>query len=492
MGKMNIDQKKVVHAARNGIPLVIVTHTLPPQTEADLEEILSLFLDELGQAALKDHLSYCLRELTGNAKKANTKRVYFEERGLDLENPEQYERGMKTFKVDTLGDITRYLEIQEQRNLSIKVAFLIRNRTLYLSVRNSAAITPKEMTRVFDRVARSRAFESMAEAFDEVLDDSEGAGLGIVILVLMLRKMGLSEKSFDLALIGTETAASLTIPMDSVKLGKVAAITDELVEAVETLPPFPENLQTLIRLLDDPEVKIEALATQLGRDPAMTADLIKYLNSAQVGRRKGIRSLQEAVQIIGIHALRDLTYSFGAHRLLERYLEKQKVLWDNATRVAFYSVELARELSGGAHTVSRAQLGGILSNLGQIIVSFLHPEQSSRILEFCRTREFSVELFDELTQAVNPSEVAGRIADKWNFPEDLVQILRCHPQPWTAPVELQPVVCAVHLAASLCSVEQELLSYQQINPSVLKAFKLTDPADLEKLHQRIRALTVSP
>jgi len=483
---MNIDERKVLHAARNGIPLVIVTHTLPPQTEADLEEILGLFLAELGQSELKDHLSYCLRELTGNAKKANTKRVYFDEKGLDLSNPEHYERGMKSFRNDTVEDIARYLQLQEERNLAIKVAFLIRNRTLYLSVRNSAVITPKEMARVFDRVARSRAFGSMAEAFEEVLDDSEGAGLGIVIMVLMLRKMGLTEKAFDLAQIGDETAASLTIPMEAVKLENVALITDELVGAVEALPPFPENLQMLIRLLDDPEVKIEALAAQLGRDPAMTADLIKYLNSAQVGRRAGIRSLEEAVQIIGLHALRDLTFSFGAHRLLGRYLEKQKPLWDNATRVAFYSTLLAKALSGDAQTVSRAQLGGILSNLGQIIVSFLHPEQSARIQEFCRARGFSIELFNELTQAVNPSEVAGRIAEKWNFPEDLVQVLRCHPQPWTAPLRLQPVVCAVHLAGSFCSVEQDLLSYQQINPSVVKAFKLTGPGDVEALHERLR------
>ena len=77
---MNIDRNKVLHAARLGIPLIIKSHTLSPETEVELEEILSVYLEELGQRALKDHLSYCLRELTGNAKKANTKRVYFMER----------------------------------------------------------------------------------------------------------------------------------------------------------------------------------------------------------------------------------------------------------------------------------------------------------------------------------------------------------------------------------------------------------------------------
>jgi hypothetical protein len=141
---MNIDRNKVVHAARNGIPLVIKTHTLPPQTEADLEEILLIYLEELGQAGLKDHLSYCLKELTVNAKKANTKRVYFMEKNLQLDVPADYEKGMKTFKTDTLDNIHHYLQLQEQKDLYIKVTYLIRNNVLYMSVRNNVPITPKE------------------------------------------------------------------------------------------------------------------------------------------------------------------------------------------------------------------------------------------------------------------------------------------------------------------------------------------------------------
>ena len=48
----------------------------------------------------------------------------------------------------------------------------------------------------------------------QVLDDSEGAGLGLVILVLMLKKMGLGEDSFDILSDGTETVARIVIPLE--------------------------------------------------------------------------------------------------------------------------------------------------------------------------------------------------------------------------------------------------------------------------------------
>jgi HD-like signal output (HDOD) protein len=483
---MNIDRDKVVHAARNGIPLVIKTHTLPPKTEGDLEEILLVYLEELGQGKLKDHLAYCLKELTVNAKKANTKRVYFMEKNLRLDVPADYEKGMKTFKADTLDNIQHYLELQEQKDLYIKVTYLIRNNVLYLSVRNNVPITPKELTRVYDRVARSRAFESMEEAFSEILDDSEGAGLGIVIMILMLRKMGLTEKSFDLNQVGNETSASLTIPMNAVKLERVNMLADEIIHVVDTLPPFPENLDRLLRLLGDPDVELDRLAAQLSHDPAMTADLIRYVNSAKYGVRKRIESLQDAVRIVGIQGLKDLVYPYGAHKLLNKYMTKQKDLWTNAARVSAYAAEMAKIFRFDRDDQSQAQIAGILYNLGQIILSFLHPDESAKIMDFCRAKGFSIELFDELTQSINPSDLGARIAEKWNFPEDLVQIIRYQNQPQSALAVLQPVTCVVHLASSLLSVENDLLSYSQINAGVLRALKLTDTARLTALHERVK------
>jgi len=287
-------------------------------------------------------------------------------------------------------------------------------------------------------------------------------------------------------MVGAETSASLTIPMDSVRLESVAILTDELVDAIDSLPPFPENLAQLVRLLEDPEVEMDSLATQLGRDPGMTADLLKFINSAQIGRRQRIESLNEAVRIIGIDGLKHLAYSFGAHHVLKKYVDKQKPLWDEATRVSFYAGELMKRGGGNRKTVGRAQVGGILSNLGQIILAFLHPDQSSRILKFCRAKNFSIEKFNDLTQSVNPTEVAARIAEKWNFPEDLVQILRHQNQPASAQPGLQPVISSVHLAASLVATEQELLSLGQINPSVLKSLQLSSPSELETYHSQLK------
>lgn len=485
---MIIDRNKVVHAARHGIPLVVKTHTLPPQTEAELDDILGIFLEELGQQAVKDRVSYCLRELTGNAKKANTKRVYFQQQGLNLEDPGDYERGMRSFKADTIDNIDNYLTLQEKADLSIRVSFLIRDHVLLISVRNNTPILPAELARAQSRADRSWGFVDMDEAFVDLLDDSEGAGLGIGILVLMLRKMGLDRRSFRLESDHGDTVASLLLPMDRVRKARVVQIADKLASVIDSLPPFPENLKNLLKLLEDPNVDFAVLADELAQDPAMTADLIKYINSARNRGYNRIESLQEAIRIVGIQGLKELMYPYGAHKVLAQYIDRQKDLWENATRVSFYASELSREFRFAWGDQGRAQIAGLLYNLGQIIQTYLHPDLSGRILRFCRAKGYSLALFEELSQSINQAELGARIAEKWKFPSDLVQILRNQNQPDQVDSVLRPVTAAVHLAGCLRYVELDVLRYDQIDTGVLPGLGPRGADTLRELHGRFRRL----
>jgi len=169
-----IDVEQIKRAAQNAIPLTFKTFTLPHETEEYLEEVLIALLAELGNVEIKDQLAYCLRELAVNAKKANTKRAYFHEKNLDLNNPADYALGMKTFKEHTLENIQHYLQMQKEQGLYIKVVFQARERNFAISVRNNVEMTKTEQIRIFDRIARSRAFSSMEEAFSTVLDTSRG------------------------------------------------------------------------------------------------------------------------------------------------------------------------------------------------------------------------------------------------------------------------------------------------------------------------------
>ena len=125
-----VDVDKVNRAIKLEVPLIMTTYTLPRKVENYIEQVVTIFLDYVKQSRLRDSVIYCIQELIVNAKKANTKRVYFIDRGLDLNDKNDYVRGMSSFKDDTLNNINYYLELQRQHGLYIKLILHLKNNII--------------------------------------------------------------------------------------------------------------------------------------------------------------------------------------------------------------------------------------------------------------------------------------------------------------------------------------------------------------------------
>ncbi|MCL2320251.1 MAG: HDOD domain-containing protein, partial [Treponema sp.] len=325
-----VDEAKVKKAVQVGIPLTITTFTLPHEIEIYIEQVLSVFLKQIDQEKLKDYVVYCVQELTVNAKKANTKRVYFLERGLDLSNPDDYKEGMTGFKETTLTNIAHYLQLQKEKGLYIKVILQIKNNIIYIEVRNNVAITKTELIRIHDKLARSRQYNNLEDALAQVLDDSEGAGLGLVILVLMLKKMGLDEDCFDILGTDKETIARLIIPLDQARVENLSVLSTTIVNNISSLPQFPENILMVQKLIGDPKSEMADIARQISMDPALTADLLKIVNSAAYMLSKRVDSISEAVKMVGIRGIKNLLFSYGTQKILGDDTSYKKSLWEHS------------------------------------------------------------------------------------------------------------------------------------------------------------------
>jgi len=480
-----VDATKVVQAARSAIPLTVKSFTLPHETEVYLEEILAVFLKEVGQERLKDPLAYCLRELAVNAKKANTKRVYFKELGLSLTNETEYEDGMRNFKQETLDNIAHFLELQKEEGLYVKVIFHTKGGRLNLYVCNNTEITKREQFRVFDRIARSRAFDSLEEALTTVIDDSEGAGLGIVILVLMLKKIGLDEDAFDIDTRNGETVARITIPMDQVKADNLDMISEKLVQEIESLPRFPENIVTLQREIDKPEAELADIARMISTDPALMADLLKVVNSAAYMLPKRVDNIIEAVKLVGLRGLKNLLYQYGTQQVLGSETPETKMLWEHSYRTAYYAYNLARSVTKKRDILDDVYAGGILHDMGKIIFSSTHPEMINRIEKFCLNKGIPAELFEDLSSGLNHAEIGGRIARKWNFPEALVHAIEYHHHPADCPREHRDVVFTVYMANVLADPKHREFDFEQFDQDVMSEFNVQGHAQLDTIRTRL-------
>ncbi|MDR3301468.1 MAG: HDOD domain-containing protein [Spirochaetaceae bacterium] len=480
-----VDEEKIKKCAHGGIPLTITSYTLPHEVEVYITQVLALFLKHADCEEFKDYIEYCVLELAVNAKKANTKRVYFFEKKLDINNPEEYKKGILFFKPETMQNIDHYLAIQRERGCYIKVIFLNKKESVIIEVRNNFVISGSERARIYDKLVKARQYDNLADAFSQVLDDSEGAGLGLVVLVLMLKKMGLDESCFKMCVTETETVARITIPFDHKKISNINELTNAIVENVKELPQFPENIIRLQKLVNNPRSEMIDIAKTVAVDPSMTADIIKLVNSPLYMPPKKVESIISAVKTIGIKGIKNLLYSYGTQKVLGQETEEKMMLWRHCYKTAFYAYNIVRNFSKDRSILDDSYICAMLHDMGKIIFSKSAPQLAVKIQGFCTEKNIPQVTFEDVTAGMNHAEIGARVAEKWNFPAGLVAAIRYHHDPLAAPKEFRSLVDAVYLANMLCQIEQGNAVYEQLEPATLQSFKFEGLKHLETIAVRL-------
>lgn len=486
---VNIDSEKIKTAIRTGIPISIKTYTLPHDMEVYMGEILSLFLTELNQPHMIQYLTYSLNELVVNAKKANTKRIYFQEKNLDIFNLDDYNIGMKTFKNDTLNNIKYYLQKQKDAGLYVKLILQIQNNTIKIEVKNNSKITPFELERINQKLAQAKQFDSIQDALTTVLDDSEGAGLGLVILILMLEKIGMSKENFQTITNDSETITRITLPLSEETQKEIDTISKEFSNAIQDLPQFPQNIEKLNKLLDSDDSKISDIANQISNDVALTGELLKTVNSAAFALQTPCSSISDAVKMIGTRGIKNMLYSIGSLNIFAAQTKKNEDLWKHSYQVAFYSYNLAKNFCKSDNSVVEDSfVCGLLHDMGKVIFETNCPEYIENVKKICKDKITSLDLFEKIISGVNHGEIGAKIAEKWNFPESIINVIRFHHSPGNAPEAAKTLTTIIYIADLMVHYHNSDIQYSQIDKNILKQFNITCESQFQQIADKLKTV----
>ena len=91
---------------------------------------------------------------------------------------------------------------------------------------------------------------------------------------------------------------------------------------------------------------------------------------------------------------------------------------------------------------------------------------------------------------VNHSEVGALIAEKWNFPEVIVSVIRHHHEPDMASPTNKKITSLVYLADMLSHYETHEVDYYQFDLDVLKLFGIGSENQLRKISDKLSAAFV--
>lgn len=202
--------RKAVEARQ---PVDFYCYTLTLEQKKRFQTILSIFLDACNESFLFNCLSYCLFELLDNASKANAKRIFFQEQNLNINDAADYQNGMKNFKSNLSDNKEHYKEELASGRLQVHLQ-LSADDVICVSVTNNTKITNAEYKRIQDKIEKTKQYNDVSDAFADI-DQTEGSGLGIITIMIMLKKLGLDTNCLKFSTSEDETIASIIIPKDS-------------------------------------------------------------------------------------------------------------------------------------------------------------------------------------------------------------------------------------------------------------------------------------
>ena len=209
------DIESIKVAVQSRKPVDFFCYTLTPDQKERFHDILNIFLEECDQKYLFNYLSYCLFELLDNASKANAKRIYFKEHHLDINNENDYKDGMKKFK-ETLDENSLHYQ-DELKAGKLQVHLLLSaDDVISITVINNTKITDLEFLRIKEKIEKTKIYNTMEDAINDI-DQTEGSGLGIITVLIMLKKLGLAADHLKFKTTDTETIATIDIPKDTME-----------------------------------------------------------------------------------------------------------------------------------------------------------------------------------------------------------------------------------------------------------------------------------
>lgn len=187
------------HAIANEHLIRIRAYAVISATEAGLSYIVEQILTKYNRPDMVGPVYTSVKELSLNGAKANFKRILFEDQNLDTENDEQYEYGMELFKKYLNENwVLEYGKKSRERKLYVDIFFDFNRDRLILEVMNNRPISPKEDKRIREKFHTAMRYDDIAQFYMEGGDSSEGAGMGIVLVTMMLKAQDIDPHLFTI------------------------------------------------------------------------------------------------------------------------------------------------------------------------------------------------------------------------------------------------------------------------------------------------------
>jgi HD-like signal output (HDOD) protein/GGDEF domain-containing protein len=201
------------------------------------------------------------------------------------------------------------------------------------------------------------------------------------------------------------------------------SILTELVARADRLYTLPAVAAQVLELCRQPRIDSRALKRCIERDPALTARLLKTVNSSLFGLRQPVTDLNQALGLLGTKALKMLVLSFS---LPEELFAGQEVetlsrYWRHTLIKAVAARELAEQI--WRYSGDEAFIAGLLQDIGQLVLLQQLGEPYRRFVNHVTEQGGDLLALETQSLGFDHAVISARLLQKWGLPASLIEAI---------------------------------------------------------------------
>lgn len=231
-------------------------------------------------------------------------------------------------------------------------------------------------------------------------------------------------------------------------------------------------------MINDPRFSIEDIGQVICKDPALTARLLKVVNSSLYGFQSKIDTVSRAIAVIGIDDLRNLvlaTSVIDTFSDIPPHWVDMTAFWMHSVHCGLVAKLLARR-SGVLHC-ERLFILGLLHNIGSLVMYHKMPEAALKVLVAVEHKRYLIPDFERTTFGFTHAEVGGELIKRWHLPESLYEAIGCYLNPESSIAHRLDtcllamavvLVDTVDLELTLADLSEEMLSIARLDLATIR------------------------
>ena len=289
----------------------------------------------------------------------------------------------------------------------------------------------------------------------EFIDDLPGFVVNSPVRLDSIQLLMESVRRFDEDRLGNQVDAGM--------------ILDEIREHIQQgnfeLPPIPDVMLQLAEKIDNPTISIDEIIECI-TDQILVSKILRICNSPYYGHLAHISSLKAAVVFIGLKSVMSIVTVHAMSSFSPRNAKEIKKVLQHCLVCAMIARQITKDMGGNCEL---AFICGLLHDIGKTILLdmlgdyMLLPEAREKLIE------------------ENHAEVGYLLAEKWNFGNDIKEVIRYHhsPELATENVSMAEVISLSNAMADLNCQPEEIMdmTFTSLELSQINVDDLLDEVD---------------